>query len=236
MKDNKLKRQRTTLSIDSMDDLINSNINYNKGLYVCDSLSSGSTRSTGSGNASRTSISEIAGQRLYQNALETQRKIEEKSRERLKVEKRTLNLATRGRRSREPSPMAGQPPRYIQLYEQGKTKIALGAEKESQATQVRAPSPSRNESCERLYSLSAQKQQEGRERREEIKKSKLKPPLPESHYRKIPASQATKIYDRGMKHLISLEMKRMEAAFESEGNYASPLVPKSKKKGFTANE
>lgn len=210
-----------------MDDIISSN-SYDKGLYVCDSVSSS--------DVSRTSISEIAGQRLYQNALETQRKIEKKSQERMKVEKPTLKLATRGRRSRDPSPAEGQAPRYVQLYEKGKTRLAEEVERESRVPQLRDPSPSRNESCERLYSLSAQKQQQGRERREEIVKSKARPPLPESHFRKIPASQATKIYDRGMKHLISLEMKRMEAAFEGEENYVSPLVPKSKEKKFTANE
>mmetsp|Transcript_6367 Transcript_6367/g.7885 ORF Transcript_6367/g.7885 Transcript_6367/m.7885 type:complete len:224 (+) Transcript_6367:95-766(+) len=221
---------------DTIDRSIERNMSYNQRLYVCDE--EGGSSSGGSGdNGSRTSVSEIAGQRLYQNALDTQKKIEEKSKERNNVPLPTLTLATRGRRSREASPVPGQPPRYVQLYEKSKTKITSEAEKESPVVvQTRDVSPAQKESCERLYSLSAQKQQEGKERREEILKSKSKPPLPESHFRKIPTSQATKIYDRGMKHLISLEMKRMEAAFESEENYSSPLVPKSKEKGFTANE
>jgi hypothetical protein len=194
-----------------------------------------SSRSSGSvGNASRTSISEIAGERLYQNALDTQKKIEEKTKERLKVPKRTLNLATAGRRSREPSPQPGQPPRYLQLYESAKAKRAESEEsKPSETTpSIRDYSPSRNGSCERLYSLSAQKQQEGKERRIEIMKSKTKPPLPDSHFKKISPEKASKLYDRGMKHLISLEMKRMEAAFDMEEEYQSPLVPKSKEKDF----
>ena len=190
-----------------------------------------------SAHGSRTSVSEIAGQRLYQKALEKREKIEEKSREKERVPKPKLNLATRGRRSRDPSPSLGHPPRYIQLYEQGKTKIALEAERDSEEVHIREPSPSRNESCERLYSLSAQKQMEGKERRLEIMKAKSKPPLPESHFKKIPASEATKIYDRGMKHKISLEMKIMEAAFEMEEAYVSPLVPKSKEgKGYSSTE
>lgn len=183
-------------------------------------------------NASRVSVSEIAGQRLYQNALDTKKKIEEKAKERSVVHKPTLKLATRGRRSRDPSPTPGTP-RYIQLYEHAKSRQeAVAAEIEQKLflesfNNSRDVTPTRNPSCDRLYSLSKSKQQEGKERRLEIEKSKLKPPLPDSHYKKIPAAEAAKLYDRGMKHLISLEMKRMEAAFEMEEPYVSPLVPKS---------
>ena len=86
--------------------------------------SDGSSSRGSLGNISRSSRSEIAGERLYQNAKDTQKKIEEKARERLKVPKRTLNLATRGRRSREPSPTPGTPPRYLQLYESAKAVYA----------------------------------------------------------------------------------------------------------------
>ena len=186
---------------------------------------------TGS-NSSRVSVSEIAGQRLYQNALDTKKKIEEKAKERSVVHKPTLTLATRGRRSREPSPTPGTP-RYIQLYDHAKSRQeAEAAENEHKLfleslSKSRDVTPTRNPSCERLYSLSASKQQQGKERRLEIEKAKSKPPLPESHYKKIPAAEAAKLYDRGMKHLISLEMKRMEAAFDMEETYVSPLVPKS---------
>ena len=189
--------------------------------------SDGSSSRGSLGNISRSSRSEIAGERLYQNAKDTQKKIEEKARERLKVPKRTLNLATRGRRSREPSPTPGAPPRYVQLYESAKAKQTKEIV-ENQEIKSRDVSPSTNESCERLYSLSALKQQEGKERRHEIKRAKERPPLPDSHFKKIPASEAAKLYDRGMKRIISLEMKRMQAAFDMEEEYVSPLVPKSK--------
>lgn len=190
--------------------------------------SHGTNKSASSGNASRCS-SEVAGERLYQNALETRKKIEEKIKEQSKVQKRTLNLATRGRRSREPSACPGTPPRYIQLYEYAKTKQYREEMEAStnSVTEVRDPSPSRNLGCERLYSLSTSKQQEGRERRTEIMKANERPPLPDSHYRKISVTDGIKIYERGMKHKINLEIKRMEAAFEMEELYVSPLIPNS---------
>ena len=198
------------------------------------SSSSGTSSDDYDGHASGTSISisEIAGQRLYQNALETQKMIEEKIKERSKIPTPTLNLATRRRSSRESSPISGIAPRYIQLYESAKAKSYEDAEERALANaqyEVRDFSPSRNLGCERLYSLSSGKQQEGRERRIEIMKAKERPPLPDSHFKKIPVAEATKLYDRGMKHKISLEMKRMEAAFEMEELYVSPLIPASKK-------
>ena len=194
--------------------------------------SNGTDKSASSGHASRCS-SEIAGERLYQNALETRKKIQEKIQEKIKkqsrVQKRTLNLATRGRHSRESSASHGTPPRYIQLYEYSKIKknredMEANA---NGATDVIDSSPSRNLGCERLYNLSTPKQQEGRERRAEIMRANERPPLPGSHYKKISIADGTKIYDRGMKRKIDLELKRMEAAFEMEELYVSPLIPNS---------
>ena len=208
-----------------MMDQMNSTVCYRE------SVSRGSSHGNGSSNRSRSSSvsrSEVAGQRLYENALKTQQKLEGLRLEASKVQKPVLNLATRGRRSREPSPSPDQPPRYIKLFEHAKAKkAATEVSATEEMVDIRDFSPSRNLGCERLYSLSTSMQQEGRERRTEIKKSKEKPPLPDSHYMKISASEAAKLYERGMKHLISLEMKRMEAAFETKGNYVSPLVPKS---------
>ena len=65
-----------------------------------------------------TSVSEIAGQRLYAQALETRRKIEE-AREKSLIYQPRLDIATRGHRSREPSPNR---PRYLQLYEHSKER------------------------------------------------------------------------------------------------------------------
>ena len=128
------------------------------------SSSSGTSSDDYDGHASGTSISisEIAGQRLYQNALETQKMIEEKIKERSKIPTPTLNLATRRRSSRESSPISGIAPRYIQLYESAKAKSYEDAEERALANaqyEVRDFSPSRNLGCERLYSLSSGKQQ-----------------------------------------------------------------------------
>jgi len=168
-----------------------------------------------------TSVSEIAGNRLYAQALETRRKIE-KAREKRSVYEPQLDMATRGRTSRDPSPSLI--PRYLQLYEHSKGRRTPEPEQED-VNMLRPPKAVvPNEGCNRLYALSASKQQEGKDRREEIIKSKMKPPPPFSHLRKISADEGSKIYDRGMKHLISLEMKRIEAAVESETPYRSPLV------------
>lgn len=167
-----------------------------------------------------TSVSEMAGQRLYAQALETRRKIEV-AREKRSVYEPQLDMATRGRTSREPSP--NRIPRYLQLYEHSKGRRTPDPEQEIAPLKVpKVAVP--NVGCNRLYALSASKQQEGKERREDIIKSKMKPPPPYSHQRKISADEGSKIYDRGMKRLISLEMKRIEAAVESEIPYNSPLV------------
>jgi len=168
-----------------------------------------------------TSVSEIAGQRLYAQALETRRKIEN-AREKRSVYEPQLDMATRGRNSREPSP--NRIPRYLQLYEHSKGRRTREPEEEDFVPLKSPKDVHPNEGCNRLYALSASKQQEGKERREDIIKSKMKPPPPFSHQRKISADEGSKIYDRGMKHLISLEMKRIEAAVESETPYRSPLV------------
>ena len=49
-------------------------------------------------------------------------------------------------------------------------------------------------------------------------------PPPCANQKKISVDAAAKIYDGEMKHLISLEMKRIEAAVKSEVPYKSPLV------------
>lgn len=166
-----------------------------------------------------TSVSEIAGQRLYLQALETRKKIEDARERKTIISEPQLKMATRGRTSRDPSP--SPIPRYLQLYEHSKVKRFLEPEM-SIGKPPKAVVP--NEGCNRLYALSALKQREGKERREEIVKSKIKPPPPYANQKKISVDEAAKIYDRGMKHLISLEMKRIEAAVKSEVPYRSPLV------------
>jgi len=166
-----------------------------------------------------TSVSEMAGQRLYMQALETRKKIENARERKTSISEPQLKMATRGRTSRDPSP--SPIPRYLQLYEHSKVKKILEPEI---CTGKPPKSVVPNVGCNRLYALSASKQQEGKERREEIIKSKIKPPPPYLNQKKISVDEAAKIYDRGMKHLISLEMKRIEAAVKSEVPYKSPLV------------
>jgi len=200
-------------------------IGYGKLTYAADfdrddDLSSCDGKECYSETASEgTSVSEMAGQRLYAQALETRKKIEV-AREKRSVFEPQLKMATRGRTSRDPSP--SPIPRYLQLFEHSKAKKLPEPEEMDVDKPPKAIVP--NEGCNRLYALSASKQQEGKSRREEIIKSKIKPPPPYANQRKISVDEAAKIYDRGMKHLISLEMKRIEAAVKSEVPYKSPLV------------
>jgi len=182
-----------------------------------------------SSNCSRdgASSSEIAGQRLYLQALETQRKIEEARKEKEDY-KPTVKLATK--RGDSCKDGKSETPRYIQLYEQAKNKqlitdVSPSSSQDCKELKIKTTRDvSTNEGCDRLYALSKSKQEEGRHRRNEITKLKAKAPQPSHHNMKIPADQATRMYDRGMKHLISLEMKRIEAAVKTEQPYKSPLV------------
>merc|ERR1712176_639830 len=79
-----------------------------------------------------------------------------------------------------------------------------------------------NERCNRLYDLSLEKQLKGKLRREEISRSKMKPPP--LHQGKISAEKAAKMYDRGMLNKMNLEKKRIEAAIKPGIPYKSPLV------------
>ena len=182
-----------------------------------------------SSNCSRdgASSSEIAGQRLYLQALETQRKIEEARKEKQGYNPK-LKLATkRGDSCRDGKSVSSQTPRYIQLYEQAKNKQLITDVSPSNSLdhkELKIRDVPANEGCDRLYALSKSKQEEGKHRRNEIIKLTAKAPQPSHHNMKIPADQATRMYDRGMKHLISLEMKRIEAAVKSEQPYKSPLV------------
>ena len=75
-----------------------------------------------------------------------------------------------------------------------------------------------NESGERLYNLSSNKQREGQERRERIAMSRKKK---RPTTKKISLERATGIYERGMLLKMNLEMKR-----EDEGHtpYVSPFL------------
>lgn len=182
-----------------------------------DSNGSVSSLKSSRSDSSEMSQSEIAGQRLYDQALKTKKKIEQK-REKAAVHNPQLDLATRGRNSRDSSPIGA--PRYMQLYENARSRRSFDVEEKV----VKAPVAKSSEGCDRLYALSNEKQQEGKKRREEIIKSKIKAPPPYTKLKKISAEEAAKIYDRGMQHLLNLEMKRIEAAVKAETPYDSPLL------------
>ena len=165
------------------------------------------------------SVSEKAGQRLYLQALETKRKIEVARKSNAIVIRPHLEMATRGHKSTKLHERNAAP-RYLQLYESSKAK-QLDSDRAGKTELPRVVAP--NKGCNRLYALSKQMQQKGKERREEIKKSKIKPPAP-SETKKIPIDQAGRMYDRGMQCLISLEIKIIEAGMRRGVIYNSKLV------------
>lgn len=171
------------------------------------------------------SVSEMAGQRLYHQALKQQRKIEDARRIAATV-KPHLEMATRRHKSTKKMRQPNSSPRYLQLYESSKAKNNekdSGGRSHPNSKAVLPNEVAPNEGCNRLYALSKEKQQQGKERREEIKKSKVKP-LPPPDSKKIPLEKAAKIYDRGMRYLISLEIKRIEAGMRRGEMYKSKLV------------
>jgi len=119
------------------------------------------------------STSEIAGQRLYLQALESQRKLVETRKEwNLDLDRKIptqLELFTRKRKATNFEVLA-QDKRYFHLY-----------------------------------SFSSKKQKEGKARREEIRKSKLPKYI---STKKLPLSEATNMYDRGIQFLVSKKLKR----------------------------
>lgn len=167
------------------------------------------------------SPSEVAGERLYRQAKETQRKIESAREKANSRTRRQLDLPTRGRNSRDSSPSSL--PRYMKLYEHAKSRQSASPAPDRRRIAQVPRNPTPIEGCDRLYALSLPRQEEGKRRKEEIEQSKIVPPPPD--FGTISASEGAKLYDRGMKHLISLEMKRMEAAINQEQDYESPLVP-----------
>ena len=164
--------------------------------------------------------SELATDRLYQDAFTKKKKLEEA---RIKASQHKPKLVLQSKETyvdnEERDALA--PPRYLQLYESEKKKNVV----EDNHKKTRVFTPARNEGCERLYALSTAKQMEGKQRREDIEKSKIPPPKPE--FKSIPLSQATRMYERSMKHLITKEMKLIDAAHEREVNYESILIPES---------
>ncbi len=168
--------------------------------------------------------SEIAGERLYNDAFERQRKLEEA---RVKASEHRPKLVLESKGSYFEDDREDASPRYLKLYEDARNRQQ--PQPQPQPPQVeqkrKIPSNARHEGCERLYSLSTAKQIEGKQRREEIERSKIPPPPTE--FKTIPLSQATKMYERSMKHLITKELKLIDTAHELEIKYESVLIPDS---------
>jgi len=191
-------------------------------------------------NRERLDSSEIAGERLYQQALETRKKIEKAREELTIIEPPKLELISQksGRFSRDSSPCSSRfsgrysresspcSPRYIQLYESAKLKnrATPSEDENSFADSLLSSEVLPNERCDHLFSLALPKQIKGKERREEIEKSKIKPPPPYLSLGKISPEDGSKVYDRGMHRIIKREMKLMEAAIKSGVEYKSPLL------------
>jgi len=151
-----------------------------------DTKETSSTKSLG-GSSFGSSISEIAGQRLYENALKTRKKIEDAKKKKL-LFNRQLKLPIRQCNSLELNPCSV--PRYLKLYEHSKVKKTVSAELTSSSSPMKvdegikfkketAPKledndflPARaiatNDRCNLLYGLSKTKQQKGKQRRDKI--------------------------------------------------------------------
>lgn len=176
--------------------------------------------SSGSISSSSKSTSVAASERLYQQAQEKQNRLEDAILEANNIRPKLVLVAAKGRGLEKENSSV---PRYLHLYENGKKKMESKAvpEKEEKLSKHYG----KNSRCDRLYALSSLKQKEGKERREQIEKSKARPPPPV--FKKIPLSQATRMYERSMQHLISKEMKLMDVAHENSQRYESLLVPQS---------
>jgi len=176
---------------------------------------------TSSQSTASISSSEVAGQRLYEQALDKQFRLEEAVRA-SKIHIPKLDLPSKETFSvvedRDHSV-----PRYERLYKDANWKNKCQRERERETPKT--VSRQRNSGCERLYALTKAKQEEGKQRREEIKRSKAPPPPKD--FKKMPLSQATAMYERGMIHLIHKEMNLMDVAHEREVNYESVLIPES---------
>jgi len=179
------------------------------------------SESSGSLSSSSKSTSIAASERLYQQAREKQNRLEDAILEANNVRPKLVLVASKGRGLQNEDSSV---PRYLHLYQNGlknKMESKVVPEKEEKIPKLSG----NNSRCDRLYALSSSKQKEGKKRREQIEKSKVRPPPPV--FKKIPLSQATRMYERSMQHLISKEMKLMDVAHENSKRYESLLVPQS---------
>ena len=157
-----------------------------------------------------------AGLRLYEQALARFERLEALANHLDSKKVRNSNKAT----------STSETPRYEKLYELGlqrqsqkisKRLIDLSIERK-QKQKSHAPKSStkaplgENKRCISLYNLSVQQQKEGRQRRTDIKVASQKAKEIYEHPQKIPAKKGERLYYEGVKQLLELDHRRIEAA------------------------
>ena len=155
-----------------------------------------------------------AGLRLYEQALARYERLEALANHLDSSKVRTSNKAT------------SETPRYVKLYELGlqrqsqkvsKRLIDLSVERK-QKQKSHSPKSStkkplgENKRCIRLYNLSLQQQKEGRKRRTDIKVASEKAKEIYQHPQKISPKEGDRLYYEGVKQLLELDYRRIEAA------------------------
>ena len=158
-----------------------------------------------------------AGERLYVKALERFQRLEAIA-DSIPVPKQGL----KNRKSGQKTKSQGSP-RYLKLYEKGVRRRRSQSPYVKKIQQTKSQSPLRpsdvstkplgeNHSCLRLYNLSKEQQLEGRKRRITIQQALIKAHETPKSTKKISLKDAERLYYEGIKHLLELDSRRIEAA------------------------
>jgi hypothetical protein len=128
---------------------------------------------------------------------------------------------TKSRRSK-----SAQKPRYLHLYQLSKNKPKIPAVIETRSPTCSQESKrtilplSENARCNRLYNLSKNQRMEGKKRRETIQKaSQSKKERSNRNEEKISLKDAERLYYKGVRHLLDLDVKRIQRAAQQEREY-----------------
>ena len=183
-----------------------------KGLLMTDEK----TTTTSSSSSCHSSIA--AGNRLFDQAMERFERLDAIKRKGQEVPQVNLALYTT-RTKAKCTKTSSAKPRYLHLYEQSKVKSRRQAPIESPVSTSSSDrstnsNSSDNSSFDRLYNRSQSQQLEGKKRREEIAKaSRAREEIPCLQMNaKISPKEAEKLYYRGIRHLIDLDIRRIEHA------------------------
>lgn len=178
------------------------------------------TSSSSSSSSSSYHSSIVAGNRLFNQAMERFERLDAIKRKGQEVPQVNLTLHTTRRNTKCSSrSRSSVKPRYLHLYEQSKVKSRRQGSIESPVSSTSSDrstnsNSSDNSSFDRLYNLSYSQQLEGKKRREEIAKaSRAREEIPCLYMNgKISPKEAEKLYYRGIRHLIDLDIRRIESA------------------------